>query len=78
MKPLFSPNSKMLRFSSQFCKWCKDNGYDVMKVRFHVIEGNITVFRATRIVEYLYKDTYPYFIRYNVDINERFINLKVD
>lgn len=77
MKPLFSPNCKFLRFSSQLIDWCKKNNIDPDKLRYHVSTGDVTVYRVTRKIEFLV-ETYPYFIRYNVSLNERFIDLLID
>lgn len=77
MVPVFSPNCKSLRFSLKLVEWCKKNNIDVNKLRFHVAAGNVTVYRVTRKIEFLV-ETYPYFIRYNTDPNENYINLLID
>lgn len=77
MVPVFSSNCRSLRFSSKLIAWCKENNIDTNKLRFHVAAGNVTVYRVTRKIEFLV-ETYPYFIRYNVSLNDKFIDLLID
>ncbi len=74
MKLLFSSNSKVLRFSSQFCSYCREQNFDLYKVRFHIIAGNISVYRCVSKMDFARHGTW-YVIVYHVDSDS--VNLKV-